>query len=344
MQGHGKAPDEQIVDEDENAKNPGELTAKGYTFGGWYKDKECTNKFDFATEKISKDTTVYAKWTKNTYKVKFDVQGHGKAPDEQIVDEDENAKNPGELTAKGYTFGGWYKDKECTNKFDFATEKISKDTTVYAKWTKNTYKVKFDVQGHGKAPAEQIVDEDENASNPGELTAKGYTFGGWYKDKECTRKFDFATEKISKNTTVYAKWARNTYTIVFKFNGGTLNGQDTERIIKADFDGYIIIPEGPAKKGYKFLYWKGSEYYPGQKYKIDGNHTFVAMYEKLDSSESDDSSHKKDEKTDKSSKSSQSIEKAKTGDENGYLLVEMLILIGISSIGVITIKRRNKRD
>ena len=92
------------------------------------------------------------------------------------------------------------------------------------------------------------------------------------------------------------------------------------------------------------MYWKGSEYYPGQKYKIDGNHTFVAMYEKLDSSESDDSSHKKDEKTDKSSKSSQSIEKAKTGDENGYLLVEMLILIGISSIGVITIKRRNKRD
>ena len=348
VQGHGTAPAEQIVDEDANAKNPGELTAKGYTFVGWYKEKECTNKFDFATERISKDTTVYAKWTKNAYKVKFDVQGHGTAPAEQIVEEDANAKNPGELTAKGYTFGGWYKDKECTNKFDFATEKISKDTTVYAKWTKNAYKVKFDVQGHGTAPAEQIVEEDANAKNPGELTAKGYTFVGWYKDKECTSTFDFATEKISKDTTVYAKWTTNKYNVTFNFNGGELNGQKAALVIEADFDGYITIPEGPEKNGYKFLYWKGSKYYPGQKYKIEGNHTFTAIYEKvdekLDSSESDDSSHKKDEKTEPSNKSNQSVEKPKTGDANQYLFAEMLMLIVISSIGIITIGRNRKRD
>ena len=127
-----------------------------------------------------------------------------------------------------------------------------------------------------------------------------------------------------------------------------MNGQKADLVIEADFDGFITIPEGPEKKGYKFLYWKGSKYYPRQKYKIEGNHTFTAIYEKvdekLDSNGTDDSSDKKDVKTEQSNKSKQSVGKTKTGDTNQYLFAEMLILIGISSIGVITIKRRNKRD
>ena len=65
MQGHGKTPDKQSVAENGNAKNPGKLIERGYTFKGWYKDKECTVKFDFDNEKITENTTVYAKWFKN---------------------------------------------------------------------------------------------------------------------------------------------------------------------------------------------------------------------------------------------------------------------------------------
>ena len=33
----------------------------------------------------------------------------------------------------GYTFGGWYTEPECVNKFDFDT-RIPSKTTLYAKW------------------------------------------------------------------------------------------------------------------------------------------------------------------------------------------------------------------
>ncbi|WNY29307.1 hypothetical protein MmiEs2_15330 [Methanimicrococcus stummii] len=33
----------------------------------------------------------------------------------------------------GYTFGGWYTEPECVNKFDFNT-RIPSKTTLYAKW------------------------------------------------------------------------------------------------------------------------------------------------------------------------------------------------------------------
>ena len=127
-----------------------------------------------------------------------------------------------------------------------------------------------------------------------------------------------------------------------------MNGQKADLVIEADFGGYITIPQGPEKNGYKFLYWKGSEYYPGQNYKIEGDHTFVAMYEKvdekIDSNGNDHSSDKKDGKTEASNKSNQSVAKPKTGDANQYLFAEMLIMIGISAIGIITIGRKRKRD
>lgn len=38
----------------------------------------------------------------------------------------------------GYSFGGWYTDSECTEKFDFDT-RIPSKTTLYAKWIPVSY-------------------------------------------------------------------------------------------------------------------------------------------------------------------------------------------------------------
>ncbi|MDE6058617.1 MAG: InlB B-repeat-containing protein [Clostridia bacterium] len=78
-----------------------------------------------------------------TYTVKFDVQlpedadkdATIKAPANQTVEKDGYATKP-ETPVFNYTFGGWYKEAACTNVFDFESEKIVEDTTVYAKWTK----------------------------------------------------------------------------------------------------------------------------------------------------------------------------------------------------------------
>lgn len=42
---------------------------------------------------------------------------------------------PADPEKKGYTFFGWYKDAECTKLWDFETDTVEEDTTLYAKWT-----------------------------------------------------------------------------------------------------------------------------------------------------------------------------------------------------------------
>ena len=107
---------------------------EGYTFDGWYTDDTYSTEFDF-TQPIKRNTTVYAKWTAKDYEVSF-ITEHGNAPTSQNVTYNGTAKDPGTLTAEGYTFDGWYTDDTYTTKFNFSTP-ITGDTKVYAKWEKN---------------------------------------------------------------------------------------------------------------------------------------------------------------------------------------------------------------
>ncbi|MCR5073267.1 MAG: InlB B-repeat-containing protein [Clostridiales bacterium] len=177
-------------------------TREGYTFRYW----EGSEYYPGDQYTVEDDHTFTAKWEKDevrTYTVTFDANGHGTAPAAQTVKEGEKAAKPADLSAGGYTFDGWFTDKECKTAFDFNTP-ITKDTALYAKWTA-TYKVTFIANGHGTAPAAQTVKEGEKAAKPADLSASGYTFGGWFTDKECKTAFDFNTP-ITKDTALYAKW------------------------------------------------------------------------------------------------------------------------------------------
>ena len=66
--------------------------------------------------------------------------------------------------------------------------------------------ITFDVNGYGTAPADQTVYTGDKLVKVAEPTAAGYTFGGWYTDKELTRAFDVENDTVSGDTTLYAKW------------------------------------------------------------------------------------------------------------------------------------------
>lgn len=131
---NGKPTVTKFIDNDKNSKFKElvpEPTKENYTFAGWYNGNE---KFDFTTVPTG-DVTLTAKWTANDYEVRF-ITEHSDAPDSQNVPYNKTATNPGELTAEGYTFIGWYADEAHKTKFDFSTP-ITGDTKVYAKWEKN---------------------------------------------------------------------------------------------------------------------------------------------------------------------------------------------------------------
>lgn len=194
----------QTIDRGGKFTEPAAPSKENHTFAGWYNGDE---KFDFGADTTNAPNVLelVAKWTPNDYYVSF-VTEHGDPPTSQNVKYNGTATDPGTLTEEGYTFDGWYADENRTIEFDF-TKPITSNTTVYAKWTANDYEVSF-ITEHGAAPTSQNVPYNKTATNPGELTAEGYTFIGWYADEAHKTKFDFSTP-ITGDTKVYAKWEKN---------------------------------------------------------------------------------------------------------------------------------------
>ncbi len=68
------------------------------------------------------------------------------------------------------------------------------------------YTVTFDLSGKGESTTQENIKKGSTISQPADPQAEGFTFTGWYKDKECTTKWDFASDKIESDTTLYAGW------------------------------------------------------------------------------------------------------------------------------------------
>lgn len=125
-----------------------EPTKEGYTFEGWYYDNNGKNtKWNFETDRARYTMTLKAKWKANTsssgggggggttyYTLTFETNGGGsmqaiRAARGKTLDL--SAYTP---MRDGYDFGGWYADKDLTQRI---TEiKLSGSKTVYADWKK----------------------------------------------------------------------------------------------------------------------------------------------------------------------------------------------------------------
>ena len=201
----GESISTQTIDRGGKFTEPAAPSKENHTFAGWYNGDE---KFDFDADTTNAPNVLelVAKWDINQYTVQF-VSDHGSFADQTI----EHGKpigtgKPTIPEVEGYTFIGWYADEDRTIEFDF-TQPITSNTTVYAKWTAKDYEVSF-VTEHSDAPDSQNVPYNKTATNPGKLTAEGYTFIGWYTDHTCTTEFNFSTP-ITGDTKVYAKWEKN---------------------------------------------------------------------------------------------------------------------------------------
>ena len=108
-------------------------------------------------------------------------------------------------TSYGYTFIGWYKDKDCTKKWDFQKDTVTTDTTLYAKWDDGRKQITFDYNGKGDNST--IYERIGNTiTKPTDPTAEGFNFEGWFKNPECTEAWNFQTDIVNDNITLYAKW------------------------------------------------------------------------------------------------------------------------------------------
>ena len=73
------------------------------------------------------------------FEVKFNLKGHGKALNDQVVEEGGTVSRPADPAEEGWKFEGWFTDDGCTNAYDFDSS-VTGDFTLYAKWTEAVHK------------------------------------------------------------------------------------------------------------------------------------------------------------------------------------------------------------
>jgi uncharacterized repeat protein (TIGR02543 family) len=242
----------------------------GYTFNGYFSQvngggkqyygphMEMLEKWD-----IDSAATLYAKWTINIYTITFNANGGtGTMDDQDITYQDTVPLIPNTFTRTGYSFDGWALAAIGLVAFeDQAQVTMSAgDETLWAKWVPNTYTVTLDSQSGTGGSA--TVTATYDAAMPSGATAPikaGYTFTGYYSavNGGGTKYYNAdmssaGTWNIPSDTTLYAAWTVNQYTVTFDAHGGN----DPEPLTKTvTFDQSYGDLATTSRTGYTFAEW-----------------------------------------------------------------------------------------
>lgn len=135
---------------------------------------------------------------------------------------------PAERT--GYNFDGWYKNLDYTDKAK-ATLDVNGDVNLYGRYMPKTYSINYDLNAPtGATVTPNTIDATTktygqavtlSAVTP---TCDGYDFLGWAKEENKGLVVYAAgatvSEELTDNMTLYAVWAKKTYTITLQGGSG----------------------------------------------------------------------------------------------------------------------------
>lgn len=216
-----------------------------YTFDGWYeaaedklKDKDDPNSEEKIYSKIEPADVVTTEETINLHaRWKYEVEFYNNYPNETGTETPtKKTFTTGTMvgsnllakpTKEGYNCDGWYTSKDALDTQEVSSNTIAnpdKDKKIYAKWSPKAYKVTFDANGGkfagGDATAKQNLPFGKAYSTifPAAPTRPGYTFDGWYTDKDGDTKVkDTDTLNTAGPVTLYAHWKSKPYTVTLNY-------------------------------------------------------------------------------------------------------------------------------
>ncbi len=209
----------------------------GFTFIDWYFDNNTfVNAYIFSVMP-AEDVTLYAKWNANTYTITFDTLG-GSTINSISQNVGTNLIAPVSPIREGYMFIGWYSDDTLINKYIFSTMP-SKNFTVYARWEESnsnntTFKVEFKTNT-SISISTQNINAGGHVIRPNNPSKNGYIFLGWYSNSSMTRLWNFDTDVVNSDTTLYAKHVAEVYNL-----SGTVYSEDGKVVKNA----VIIVKAG----------------------------------------------------------------------------------------------------
>lgn len=173
--------------------------------------------------------------------VKFESNGGTEVPS-QTVSYGQTVQRPDNPVREGYHLVGWYSDIDLQTPWDFDTDTVQGNMTLYARWDKGDAPVEDTGDGLGLGGLwwllglgilgllllllllllgkktvhfetgcnakidDQKVKKGGLAKRPQQPVRLGRTFAGWYTDESCTMRWDFENDTVENNMTLYAKW------------------------------------------------------------------------------------------------------------------------------------------
>ena len=182
---------------------------------------------------------------------------------------------------KDCEFVGWYDNKACTGEpWDFTTDRVSSDMTLYAKFIPAQYTITFDPQGGTCDTKSGEYSFGQGVGNLPTPTKTNYTFLGWYSRPECGgTKYTATTPMPRTNITLYAGWLQNGKSLVVSYNAN--GGKCDKEKSLVPFNGTITDLPTPKMEGYRFLGWfdeSGKQYTSSTKV-TDDNLALTAKWE-----------------------------------------------------------------
>ena len=202
---------------------------RGYSFTGWYTEKSGGTRINGEDRvEITRDTTVYAHWSADSYRISFDTQVDSleNPPDQTAVFDRLYGTLP-ELARPGYTFSGW---TLTPNGNDYVTSgtyvTTPYDHTLYAQWDARVYTVRYHANGGEGTMEDQVVKYDHMFTlNTNTFTKAHHTFMGWALASDLTAVAYIDRQEVVNlleqgTLDLYAVWAENTYTLFFDYNLG----------------------------------------------------------------------------------------------------------------------------
>lgn len=214
----------QTVYEGGKTRVPAQPMRSGYTFGGWYTEAACSTAWNFKNNPVMNNMILYAKWVTvpiPTYTVMY----FGNGATSGSVPVDNNAynsgtlvkikANTGSLAKAGYAFKGW--NSLGTTYTAGQTFTLTGNVNLTAIWAAvpATYTVTYNnnFTGGGIYTSQTNIVSGSTLTAPSEPSRSGNLFIGWYKDTACVNPWNFNTDTINADMSLYAKWAANTYTV-----------------------------------------------------------------------------------------------------------------------------------
>ena len=138
--------------------------------------------------------------------ITFDPNGGGVTvnPTSVKTGKDKNLASLPEPKREGYTFDGWYTAQTGGTIVTTSTV-FNSNTTIYARWTLNTYTITLDYNYSGSTKIITATEMGGKLTYLPTPTRNGYTFDGWWTD--ATNGDSVTINNVySWNTTIYARW------------------------------------------------------------------------------------------------------------------------------------------